>query len=237
MLDRFGTGKPVPSPSTRQPRLPTTSTPDNVDSRPGWAPQARTCESQPASCSARHRVVSARIPTFGGNHSSEPTASHSIPRCLAPGRCRAPPRPPPRLAFSALRKTLTAEDWSLPGRTQRPCPRLCLGRGRRNVRPAPFPCATAAAERRLTALFRWTLHRPGRPNGQPDRGRVCPPGWTPGLCSLPLTPGRRRWGGVRPVWAPLNAPPPLLAVARRGSPARLRRGLLAIVEEPRHIAA
>ena len=43
---------------------------------------------------------------------------------------------------------------------------------------APFLAAPAAG-RRLAALFRWTLHWPERPYGQPDRGRVCPAGWTP----------------------------------------------------------
>jgi len=46
-------------------------------------------------------------------------------------------------------------------------------------RPAAPFLAASAAERRLAAPFRWTLHRPERPCGQPDRGRVCPAGWTP----------------------------------------------------------
>jgi hypothetical protein len=186
---------------------------------PATAPRTRHPSSPPATCVAALEyglALLARLhirwpllgfPPGAGNPSSESTASHPIPQCFAPGRCGTPPTP------HATRSFRVAENARYAG--------LAAGRPRATAapvsstrsrpppsRPGPLLLAASAAGRRLAALFRWTLHRPGRPNGQPDRGRVCPPGWTPGGSSLPLAPGRRRWGGVRPIGAPLDAPPP-----------------------------
>lgn len=77
-------------------------------------------------------------------------------------------RPPPtRLALSAMRNTLVAQDWRPPHRGHRPRPCLRHGHGRRILGPAPFFLAASAAVRRLAALFRWTLHWPERPTGNP----------------------------------------------------------------------
>ena len=93
-----------------------------------------------------------------------------------------------------------------------------------SVRP-PSSLAEPAAERRLR---RCSAGRSTGLNGPwaTRLGSGVPGGLNARLCSLSLTPGRRRWGGVRPVPAPLDAPPPRLAVARRGTPTRRLRRLL-----------
>jgi hypothetical protein len=128
-----------------------------------------------------------------------PSASHSGDRAL---------RPPRR----ATRFFRVAED----ARCARP---VAAG-----PRATPVPASSTRSQaphsrsgplssphRRLDAAER--LRSAGRSTGLNGLRATRPGSGVPGgldarLCSLPLTPGRRRWGGVRPVWAPLNAPPP-----------------------------
>ena len=71
--------------------------------------------------------------------------------------------------------------------------------------PAHYPVGSWPPPNRrgLNGRLPWT-GRTDRPGGRCGRRAVRP------LCSLPLTPGRRRWGGVRPEQAPLDAPPELI---------------------------
>jgi hypothetical protein len=71
--------------------------------------------------------------------------------------------------------------------------------------PAHYPVGSwpPPTRRGLNGRLPWT-GRADRPGGRCGWRAVRP------LCSLPLTPGRRRWGGVRPEQAPLDAPPELI---------------------------
>jgi hypothetical protein len=153
-------------------------------------------------------------------HSS---ASHSPVPGTWEMQCSAHPSARSSLIPRCGRRSLRRTGCSRAERNDRACG-LCPGHGRRTVRSGLLASAAAAAERRLAALFRWTLHRPERPLGATRPGSGVPAGLNARLVfAAAHPPGRRRWGGVRPVRAPLDAPPPRLAYARRKSLCRLRR--------------